>query len=125
MIKKYRVVFLGLLQGKEEVKRKMSQLGVPGETVDELIRKAPIVIKRDITLKEARLYADSLQEAGCRVIIQECGYFEESRPVSGLASITPLRDFTVCPECGFKQVKGGACIKCGFRLKRRGESPSA
>lgn len=122
MMKKYRVVFLGLLEGKEGVKRNMSQLGVPSETVEELIRKAPIVIKRDITLKQARRYADSIQEAGCRVIIQECGYFEESRPDSGLASITPLRDFTVCPECGFKQVKGETCIKCGFRLRCKGAS---
>ena len=119
------MVFFGLLEGKERVKHKMSQLGVPGETVDELIRKAPIVIKRDISLKEARRYADSIQEAGCRVIIQECGYFEESRSMSGLASITPLRDFTVCPECGFKQVKGETCVKCGFSLKRKGEGPSA
>lgn len=125
MIKKYRVVFLGLLEGKEGVKRKMSKLGVPGETVEELNTKAPIVIKRDTTLKEARQYADRLQHAGCRVVIRECGYFEESRPVSGLSPITPLQDFTMCPECGYKQVKGKTCVKCGFRLRCKGENPHA
>jgi hypothetical protein len=119
VIKKYRVVFLGLLETTEGFKRRMSQLGVPAEKVEGLIEKAPIIMKRDITLREARRYADAVQEAGGRVIIEEHGHVEEPRHANRPVSIAPLEDFTMCPECGLKQAKGKTCVKCGFTLTNK------
>jgi hypothetical protein len=123
MIKKYHLRFLGVREGKEVFKARMSQLGVPDEKVEELVSRAPVVIKRNLTLREARQYADAVQEAGGRVVIQEHGYFEELRGVNHPASITPFRDFTMCPECGLVQPKKQACVKCGASLKKEGNRP--
>ena len=115
--KKYRLIFHGIRCNEEGFKRRMSQLAVPAETVEAIIRRAPVAIKQDITLKEARQYADAVQLAGGRVTIQECGYFEDSRRMNPSVSIRSLENFTMCPECGFKQPKGGICRKCGFPLE--------
>ena len=123
MIKKYHLRFLGVREGKEVFKARMSQLGVPDEKVEELVSRAPVVIKRNLTLREARQYADAVQEAGGRVIIQEYGYLEESRGVNHPVSIAPFRDFTMCPECGLVQPKKETCVKCGLSLKREGKRP--
>ena len=101
MDKKYRIVFLGLLKGPVEFAQGMSGLGVGFTAIEEMIQKVPVVMKGGMTLREARAYADAVQEAGGRVNIHE-------------VEIKPLDKFTECPECGFKQLKGGACVKCGF-----------
>jgi ribosomal protein L37E len=30
-----------------------------------------------------------------------------------------LESFTLCPECGHKQAKAEACVRCGFILESR------
>jgi rubredoxin len=112
--KKYRIVFLGLLKGPVEFAQGMSGLGVGFTAIEEMIQKVPVVMKGGMTLREARAYADAVQEAGGRVNIQEHGFFEESRQLRHEVEIKALDKFTECPECGFKQLKGGACVKCGF-----------
>ena len=116
MNKKYRVVFQGLTVEKDDFKADMARLAVPAEAVDMIIKKAPVVLKEGLTLADARRYADAVQEAGGRVMIQENGFFEESRRINRAVSITSFKEFTMCAECGFKQPKGEVCVKCGFKL---------
>lgn len=114
MNKKYRVVFLGLLESRENFTQKMSRFGVSPTTVEQIISRTPVVIKRDMTLRDARDYADAIQYAGGRVNIQEHGVFEESEPNEKSFDIAPLANFIMCPQCGYKQLKDVACVKCGM-----------
>ena len=120
MVKKYRVLFQGLIEKDKEVfKAGMVRLGAPAEIVDKMFEKIPVILKGDLTLGDARRYADAVQDAGGRVTIQEHGYFEESGRMNAVVSIAPFNEFTMCPECGLKQPKGEACERCGFRFKDR------
>jgi len=114
MTKKYRVLFRGLSGNKEDFKSRMSHMGASPEAVDDLIRKAPVILKQDLTLEFSTRYADAVRKAGGKAEVQEHGYFEES--MNHTISIASFKDFTMCPECGLKQQKGETCVKCGFRL---------
>ena len=114
MTKKYRVLFLGLVGNEEAFKARMSKLGASIPTVDLMISKAPVILKGGMTLKEARQYADAVQFAGGKVNIQEQGLFEEPETMNRPLHIKPLEDFIMCPECGYKQLRGRACVKCGL-----------
>ena len=116
MVKKYRILFQGLLGDKKAFKSRMISMGAPPETVDRMIQEAPIILKGDLSLGDARLYADAVQEAGGRVMIQEHGHSEEPIRTDYANSIVSLKDFTMCPECGFKQPKRETCNRCGLRL---------
>ena len=124
MTKKYRVLFLGLVGNEEAFKKRMSNLGVPIPTVDLMINKAPVVLKADMTLKEARQYADAVQLAGVKVNIQDHGLFEEPETINRSLHIMLLEDFIMCPECGYKQLREKACVKCGyiFGMETTGQS---
>jgi hypothetical protein len=112
--KTYRVVLLGRFEEKQEFEARMERLGFSPGTVPALIAKAPVPLKTGLPLGEAREYADAVQEAGGKVNIQEDGVSEElSRPHSPV-EIRSLQDFTMCPECGHRQIKAEACVKCGF-----------
>ena len=113
MTKKYRVVLLGLLGDKEDFELEMSKFGVSPGTIEQIIHKVPVVLKGDMTLRDARQYADTVQYAGGRVNIQEHGRFKEPERINRPLSIKPLEQFAMCPECGFKQLKTAACVKCG------------
>ncbi|KPK18580.1 MAG: hypothetical protein AMK69_24760 [Nitrospira bacterium SG8_3] len=113
MTKKYRVLFLGLVGNEEAFKARMSKLGASMPTVDLMISKAPVILKGGMTLKEARQYADAVQLAGGKVNIQEQGLFEEPETMKRSLHIKPLEDFVMCPECGYKQLRERACVKCG------------
>ncbi len=95
----------------------MLHLGAPAEIVAKLFEKTPVILKGDLTSGDARRYADAVQNAGGRVTIQEYGQFEESGRMNGAVNIAPFNEFTMCPECGLKQPKGEACVRCGFRFE--------
>ncbi|MBU2498001.1 MAG: hypothetical protein KKE57_03805 [Proteobacteria bacterium] len=114
MDKKYRVVFLGLLKSREEFVAKMARLGVSPDVGALIIQKAPVILKGEMTLGEARQYADAVQFAGGKVHIQNSGVFERRERAYRSLDIPPLENFTMCPECGYKQIKAGTCVKCGF-----------
>jgi hypothetical protein len=120
MAKKYRVIFQGLIEKNKEVfEAGMLRLGASAEIVAKMFEKTPVILKGDLTLGDARRYADAVQDAGGRVTIREHGYFEESERMNGAVSIAPFNEFTMCPECGLKQPKGEACERCGFRFGNR------
>jgi hypothetical protein len=118
MAKKFRVIFQGLIKkNREAFEAGMLRLGAPAEIVAKMIEKTPVILKGDLTLGDARKYADAVQDAGGRVSIQEHGDFEESGHMNAAIYIAPFNEFTMCPECGLKQTKGEACERCGFRFK--------
>lgn len=117
MDKKYRVVFLDLVESREDFEKSLSTLGVTAATVAQILEKAPVILKAGMSLGQARQYAEVVQEAGGRVNIQEDGIFERPRQMNKAVGIEPFENFTMCPECGFKQRKIESCIKCGFSLK--------
>lgn len=116
MTKKYRVVFLSLISNEQEFRERMSTLGVSSRDVEQIIQKAPVVMKGGMTLGDARHYADAIQFAGGRVNIQEHGLLEEPNRTNRSFDITPFENFIMCPECGQKQMKDEACVKCGHLL---------
>ncbi len=77
MIRKYRVLFLGLSSNKEDFKLRMVRLGAPPETIDQMIERAPIILKEGLTSKNSRLYADAVQEAGGIIEVLEYESVEE------------------------------------------------
>ncbi len=85
--------------------------------VGKMIEKAPVILKGDMTLGYARQYADAVQHAGGRVNIQEHGIFEEQNLSNRSFDIKLLDDFTMCPECGHKQLKAEECVRCGHIYK--------
>ena len=114
MTKTYRVVLLGRMEEKQDFEEKMEKLGFSTESVRDLIEKAPSALKTGLLLGEAREYAEAVQEAGGKVNIQEDGISEELTRVHPPIEIRSLQDFTMCPECGHRQIKAEACVKCGF-----------
>ena len=116
MTKQYRVVLLGFKDNADAFRDKMSKLGVAYDTLDKYIRKAPIVLKRDLDLADARRYADAIINAGGLVNFQETGEFPESPSFTDKRISAPDPDFVLCPNCGFKQKKEDCCVRCGFDL---------
>lgn len=114
MDKKYRVVFLSLVENEKDFQQEMSKLGVDPPMIEQILNKAPVILKGGLTLEDARSYADAIQQAGGRVKVQEHGGSEEQEQINTVLDIKPLESFTMCPECGFKQLKQEACVKCGF-----------
>ena len=117
MDKKYRVVFLGLIESQDAFLESMSRLGVSSGTVEQIISHAPIILKGDLSLGSAREYADAVQHAGGRVNIQEHGIMEEPRRLGKTLDIKSLEEFTMCPQCGHKQLRTSTCPKCGKSLE--------
>jgi len=116
MEKLYRVVFQGLAGEEPAFRKRMGDLGVPAEVVVRLLRSAPVEMKRDLSLRDARGYADAVQDAGGRVSIQEHGRIEGERHPDR-DGIPSLGAFTKCPECGMKQLRKRLCERCGCPLE--------
>ena len=75
MNKKYLCVFKGVRSDEHGFRQAMRGLGLDEDFLDRLIAGAPVVVKRDVDLLEARRYGDVLQEAGAMVSIREGGVF--------------------------------------------------
>jgi hypothetical protein len=115
MTRKYRVVFLGLIEQEVQFTSFMSsRFGVPTGTVKHIVESAPVILKRNLSLRKAREYAEAVHSAGGKVHIQEEGTSEEPERGHPSLEIRSFGDFTLCPECGFTQLKSETCVKCGF-----------
>ena len=115
MVKKYRVTLFGLKTEKAVFRKNMAKLGVYGSMLDKYIEKAPVVLKRNLRLEEARKYSDAIINAGGFVNIQETGEFPNKSSFEK-KSIYSKEDFIICPNCGFKQEKRDFCARCDFDL---------
>jgi len=116
MKKEYRVLFLGLSGNEKDFRFRMTRLGASPESVDMMIRKAPVILKEGLDSVYSRRYADAVQEAGGKAELQ--GYEPVEVSTNHSMVIAPFEDFTRCPECGLKQHKKDICVKCGFRLAK-------
>ena len=116
---KYRVVFLGLLSSETNFKTKMREFGVLPEQVSLIIKKAPIILKDEISYEYARLYADAVQSAGGNVEIWERSARLKKTVKDQSIVIKSLKAFIMCPECGYKQLKKEACVRCGLVYNKR------
>jgi len=116
MAKKYRVIFFGITVDTEVFRQNMAKLGISDFTLDKYTKKAPVVLKRDLTLPDARRYAEAIINAGGLVNIQETGEFPETKSSAKKMGISSNQDYIVCPNCGFKQKKENFCVRCGFDL---------
>lgn len=125
MTKTYRVVLLGRIEEKQDFEMKMVKLGFSPESVRDLIANTPSALKVGLPLGEAREYAETVQDAGGKVNIQEDGVSEEFRRLRPPVEIRSLKDFTMCPECGHTQIKAHACVKCGFLFFEKKRKRSA
>jgi len=123
--KTYRVVLLGRIEEKQGFEERMENLGFSLVTLQTLIAKAPSELKAGLSLGEAREYAEVVQEAGGKVNIQEDGVSEEARRHHPPLEIRSLKDFTMCPECGHRQIKAVACVKCGSLFVEEKQKRSA
>ena len=115
-IKKYRIVFTGLLVDIDSFKKNMAKFGVPAYVLDKYVNHAPAVVKRDLRLQDARKYAEVILNAGGLVNIQEAGEFSDVF-VPNKKERVSTHDFVVCNNCGFKQSKRKYCARCGANLK--------
>lgn len=115
MARRYRIVFMGLTETELQFMNGMSsQFGVSQRAAKNILENTPMVLKEHLTLGEAREYAEALQRAGGKVHIQEQGESKEPDRGRFCAEVKSFEEFTVCPECGFTQLKGEICVKCGF-----------
>ena len=114
MTKTYRVVLLGRIEEKQDFDEKMEKLGFSPDHLQDLVAECPSALKAGLSLGEAREYAEAVQEAGGKVNIQEDGLSKEFKRGHPPMEIRSLKDFTMCPECGHRQIKAEACVKCGF-----------
>ncbi len=116
MEKTYRVVFQGLVTEEGSFRAGMEALGVSGDLVDRLLAISPVAMKRDLTLRDARAYAEAVQAAGGKVSIQEHGWTREDERPLRRPPIPSLEAFTECPDCGLKQLRAPSCERCGCPL---------
>jgi hypothetical protein len=114
--KKYRVVFFGVALNPQTFKQNMARLGVTASTLDKYMEKAPVVLRRDLTLADARRYAETIMNAGGLVHIQETGQFPDTKSPTQKTDTSIPEDFVMCPNCGFKQKRVNYCVRCGFDL---------
>jgi len=117
MDKRYKVILLSLLKDGDYFKDQMSLMGVSGAACEELIKKAPIIMKKDLSLQDARKYADAVYQAGGKVAIKDYETPGDNSLNNSLFNMVSLKNFIMCPQCGYKQVKTGTCIRCGFLME--------
>jgi len=118
-MRSYRVLFLGLVENLAFFKERMSGLGVKPETAEQIVLKAPVVMKAGIPLAHARKYAEAVQRAGGNVSIQEEKSLGAPDSLNRPVHIKPLEYFTMCNECGHKQPRNERCVRCGHPLSLR------
>lgn len=114
-MKRYCVIFLNLVKEKDYFISAMSRLGINHATAVRIIQKAPVILKADMTLDEARRYAEAVNRAGAVVRIKEDGDFGTGRTDPSIKIMT-FENFVMCPRCGYKQLRGPGCNRCGFHF---------
>ena len=80
-------------------------------------QKAPVIMKSNMPLDEARRYAGAVHRAGGMVRIKEEGQ-NENEEACPSKKIIALENFIMCPRCGYKQLKEPSCKRCGLPFDR-------
>jgi hypothetical protein len=123
MTKRYCIIFQGLLEGHERFRQRMAALGATQEVIEQMMSRAPLMVKDELTLGEARRYSERIREAGGRVAIYDRRWGGGPEPGTGHPwSVTHLDKFTPCPRCGLKHLKAVSCPRCGLMKSEQMES---
>jgi len=116
MNKVYRVVFTGLLRTEEYFKDRISLLGVSHAAAEEILKKAPVILKEAESLDYIKKYAHAITGAGGNVNIYSCNPADDTEPDPDQGTIPGMSSFTQCPQCGYRQPKNELCVRCGHIL---------
>ncbi len=116
MDKRYRVIFSSLLTEEDHFKHRMLRLGVSEEVTRDIVKRAPVILKRDLSLREARAYADAIFQAGGKAVIHVEDRGNEGMENGSSSGILTMKNFIMCPRCGQKQVRSEACVRCGINF---------
>ena len=116
----YKVIFLGLaVAGLEEEARLITGLqkkfNLSREKAERLLQRVPIVVKKGITREEMERYVKAFGEMGGRVRVEEEAVTE---PLEIPVPSAPQQKMMTCPQCGFEQVEGDVCVKCGIVISK-------
>ena len=112
-MKRYRVLFLGLLDDAERFKKNMMGMGVRPDLSEKILQRAPVFLKAGMVLGDALKYAEAVQKAGGKVKLLADDASAESQHVSRPNAIKPFDFFTMCSQCGHKQPRAERCVRCG------------
>jgi hypothetical protein len=126
MTKRYCIIFQGLLAGHEQFRQRMAALGASPDVLERMMSRAPLVVKDDLTLGQARRYSELIREAGGKVAIYDRGWGERFEYRMGHPwTVAHFEKFTPCPRCGLKHLKGETCPRCGLMMSEQTESSRA
>ena len=114
MNSRYQIIFLGLNKPPEHFHGEMIKLGVSASMIDRIIGNTPVILKQDLDLRHANDYAEAVITAGGNIRIQKYSHQTETEDQ---VNIEPLESFTMCPQCGYKQLKSETCVRCSLDLK--------
>lgn len=117
MEKKYCVIFVNLIKEKDHFISEMSGLGVDSATTAQILCKAPVILKANMSLEEAKVYAGAIIKAGGRVRIRDDS--DRNRPICPSMKIMAFESFVMCPRCGYKQLRKTTCERCGFHFSQQ------
>jgi len=123
MTKRYCIIFQGVLAGHERFRQRMAALGASADVLDRMMSRAPLVVKDELTLGQARKYSELIREAGGKVAIYDRGWGEHLEHRMGHPwAVTHFERFTPCSRCGLKHLKGETCPRCGLMVGEQTKS---
>jgi len=123
MTKRYCIIFQGVLAAHERFRQRMAALGAAPDVLERMMSRAPLVVKDDLTLGQARRYSELIREAGGKVAIYDRGWGERPEHRMGHPwAVAHFERFTPCPRCGLKHLKEETCPRCGLMMSEQTES---
>lgn len=123
MPKRYCVIFQGLMSDQERFRHRMAALGASPDVLERMMSRAPLVVKEDLTLEQAKRYSDLIRGAGGKVAIYDRGWGERhAHRLSHPWAVAHFEKFTPCPRCGLKHLKGETCPRCGLMISEKTET---
>jgi ribosomal protein L37E len=116
--RRYCVIFIDLDKERDFFISGMSGLGVDSETAVKILQKAPVILKSNMSFEEAKRYASAVIRAGGRVKLEGYSILGNGQ-VNQSLTIKTFENFIMCPQCGYKQLDGSTCMRCGFSFSKQ------
>jgi ribosomal protein L32 len=116
--RRYCVIFKNLIKERDFFVSEMSELGIDLKTTVKILKKAPVILKADMSFEEAKRYASAVNRAGGKVKIEGYTIFENEQ-INQSLKIKTFENFIMCPQCGHKQLRESSCARCGFSFSNQ------